>query len=131
VKGQGVIGRDCAWCGLPAVCEIEVQPAEYRTTSRRDPVNGERVTDRRLVRLAIVVAACDAHRDITIGQPRPVVSPRHCSTKRGAQLGLSASTDEQRMRNAIGGSATGDDRAVRGAAGRRRRAHDAPGLRAL
>jgi hypothetical protein len=102
VKGQGVIGRDCAWCGLPAVCEIEVQPAEYRTTSRRDPVSGERVADRRLVRLAIVAAACDAHRDITIGQPRPVVSPRHRSA-RGAQLGLFASAEQQRMRDAIAG----------------------------
>jgi hypothetical protein len=91
VKGQGVIGRDCAWCGLPAVCEIEVQPAEYRTTSR---------VDRRLVRLAIVVAACDAHRDITIGQSRAVVSPRHRSA-RGPQLGLFASAEQQRMRDAI------------------------------
>jgi hypothetical protein len=103
VKGQGVIGRDCAWCGLLAVCEIEVQPAEYRTTSRRDAVSGERIADRRLVQLAIVVAACDAHRDITTGQPRAVVSPRHRSTKRGSQLGLFASTqaEQERMRDAI------------------------------
>jgi hypothetical protein len=100
VKGQGVIGRDCAWCGLPAVCEIEVQPAEYRTVSRRDAVSGERIADRRLVRLAIRVAACDAHRDITIGQPRAVVSPRHRSA-RGPQLGLFASAEQQRMRDAI------------------------------
>lgn len=102
MKGQGVIGRDCAWCGLPAVCEIEVQPADYRTVSRRDPVSGERVTDRRLVRLAIVVAGCDAHRDITLGQPRAVVSPRHRSA-RGRQLGLFASTQAERMRDAIVG----------------------------
>jgi hypothetical protein len=102
VKGQGVIGRDCAWCGLPAVCEIEVQPAEYRTSSRVDPLTGERITDRRLARLAIVAAACDAHRDITIGQPRPVVSPRHRSA-RGSQLGLFASAEQQRMRDTISG----------------------------
>jgi hypothetical protein len=102
VKGQGVIGRDCAWCGLPAVCEIEVQPAEYRTTSRDDPVTGERIADRRLVRLAIVAAACDAHREITIGQPRPVVSPRHRSKSVGEpQLGLFASAQAERMRDAI------------------------------
>lgn len=100
MKGQGVIGRDCAWCGLPAVCEIEVQAAKYRTTSRVDPVTGERSVDRRLVRLAIVAAACDAHRDITTGQPRPVVSPRHRSA-RGPQLGLFASTQAERMRDAI------------------------------
>jgi hypothetical protein len=102
VNGQGVIGRDCAWCGLPAVCEIEVQPAEYRTTSRTDPVSGERITDRRLVRLAIV-----ADRDVTMrvarrGQPRPVVSPRHRSARR-SQLDLFASTRAERMRDAIVG----------------------------
>jgi hypothetical protein len=102
VNGQGVIGRDCAWCGLPAVCEIEVQPAEYRTTSRTDPVSGDRITDRRLVRLAIVTAACDKHRDITTGQPRRVVSPRHRSA-RGPQLGLFAGAEQQRMRDAIVG----------------------------
>jgi hypothetical protein len=100
VNGQGVIGRDCAWCGLPAVCEIEVQPAEYRTMSRTDPVSGDRITNRRLVRLAIVAAACEAHRDITTGQPRPIVSPRHRSV-RGSQLGLFASAEQQRMRDAI------------------------------
>jgi hypothetical protein len=102
VKGQGVIGRDCAWCGLPAVCEIEVQPAQYSATSRTDPVSGERITDRRLVRLAILAAACDAHRDITLGQPRPVGSPRHRSA-RGSQLGLFASTQAERMRDVIVG----------------------------
>jgi hypothetical protein len=102
VNGQGVIGRDCAWCGRPAVCEIEVQPAEYRTTSRTDPVSGERITDRRLVRLAIVAAVCDTHRDITTGQRRPVLSPRHRSA-RGPQLGLFASPRAERMRDAIVG----------------------------
>jgi hypothetical protein len=87
---------------VAAVCEIEVQPAEYGTTSRTDPVSGERVADRRLVRLAILAAACDAHRDITIGQPRPVVSPRHRSAP-GPQLGLFASAEQQRMRDAITG----------------------------
>jgi hypothetical protein len=102
VKGQGVIGRDCAWCGLPAVCEVEVQPAEYRTTSRTDPVSGERIADRRLVRLAIVAAACDTHRDITTGQPRPVVSPRHRSAH-APQLRLFAKSQGERMRDAIVG----------------------------
>jgi hypothetical protein len=77
-----------------------VQPAEYRTTSRVDAVTGERIADRRLVRLAIVAAACDAHRDITTGQPRAVVSPRHRSA-RGLQLGLFASAQAERMRDAI------------------------------
>jgi hypothetical protein len=102
VNGQGVIGRECAWCGLPAVCEIEVQPAAYRTTSHTDPVSGERITDRRLMRLAIVAAACDTHRDITIGQPRPVLSPRHRSAP-GRQLDLFAGAEQQRMRDTITG----------------------------
>jgi hypothetical protein len=42
----------------------------------------------------------DAHRDITTGQPRAVVSPRHRSA-RGPQLGLFASTQAERMRDAI------------------------------
>jgi hypothetical protein len=102
VKGQGVIGRDCAWCGLPAVCEIEVQPAQYSAMSRVDPVSGDRITALRLVRLAILAAACDAHRDITLGQPRPVGSPRHRSA-RASQLGLFVSAQQQRMRDAIVG----------------------------
>jgi hypothetical protein len=102
VNDQGVPGRVCAWCGRPAVCEIQVQPAEYRTTSRVDAVSGERVADRRLVRLAIVAAVCETHRDVTLGQPRPVVSPRHRSM-RGPQLGLFASTPGERMRDAITG----------------------------
>jgi hypothetical protein len=85
---------------LPAVCEIEVQPAEYRTSSQMDELSGERVADRRLVRLAILAAACETHRDITLGQPRPTVSPRHRSM-RGAQLGLFASTLGEQLRDAI------------------------------
>ena len=42
MNGQGVIGRDCAWCGLPAVSEVAVQPAQYRTIAKADPVIGDR-----------------------------------------------------------------------------------------
>lgn len=79
-----------------------MQPAEYQTTSRVDPVSGERIADRRLLRPAIVVAACDAHRDITIGQPRPVVRARHRSAP-GAQPDLFASAEHERLHNAITG----------------------------
>jgi len=101
VNGQGVIGRDCAWCGLPAVGEIEVQPSEYRTVTRIDPVSGERASHQRLVRCAIVVPACDEHQEVTVGQPPPVVSPRHRRARDVPQLGLFVSTDEARLRNAI------------------------------
>jgi hypothetical protein len=94
--------HECAWCAAAAVCEIEVQPAEYQTVSHVDPVSGERITGRRLLRLAIVVAVCDAPRDITIGQPRAVVHPRHhCA--RGRQLDLFASAQHERLRDAIAG----------------------------
>jgi hypothetical protein len=93
-------GRTCAWCERPAVCEVEVQPAEYQTVSHVDAVSGDQITGRRLLRLAIIAAVCDAHRDITIGQPRPVVRPRHGSA-RGPQLDLFASAERERLRNAI------------------------------
>ena len=103
VNGQGVIGRDCAWCGLPAVCELEVQPAQYRTVSRVDPVSGERTAYRRLVQAAIVVGACDEHRDITHGQGRPVWTPRDGRAGDVDQLGLFATGPEAGLRNAIYG----------------------------
>jgi hypothetical protein len=96
----GHAARACAWCERPAVCEVEVQPAEYQTVSAVDAVNGDQVTGRRLLRLAIIAAACDAHRDITTGQPPAVVRPRHRSA-RGAQLDLFGGAEHERLRNAI------------------------------
>jgi len=101
MTGQGVIGRDCPWCGLPAVGEIEVQPSEYRTVTRVDPVSGERTSHQHLVSAAIVVAACDEHQHINVGQPPAVVSPRHRRARDVPQLGLFVSPDEARSRNAI------------------------------
>jgi hypothetical protein len=88
MTGQGIIGRDCAWCALPAVCELEVQPAQYRTVSRRDPVSGGRTTHQRLLQAAIVVAACDEHRHITSGQAPAVAVPRQRKASGVDQLGL-------------------------------------------
>jgi hypothetical protein len=101
VTGQGVIGRECAWCGLPAVGEIEVQPAQYRTVSRRDPVTGKRAAYQAFVRAAIVVAVCDEHQHITSGQPAPVAVPRQRTAKGVEQLGMFAATADERLRNAI------------------------------
>ena len=95
MKGQGVIGRDCAWCGLPAVGEVEVQPAQHRTVTRRDPITGKRTTHQAFVRAAIVVPACTEHQHITVGQ-----SARR--TAHGVeQLGMFTDSREQRLRNAI------------------------------
>jgi hypothetical protein len=102
MTGQGVIGRDCAWCGLPAVGEIEVEPAQYRTVSRRDPQTGKRTTHQQFVRCAVVVAVCDTHEHITRGQPPPVPIPRQRTARGVEQLGMFPVTAE-RLRNAIHG----------------------------
>jgi hypothetical protein len=107
MTGQGVIGRGCAWCELPAVCDVETQPAQYRTVSRRDPVSGERVTHQRLLQAAIVVPACDEHRDITTGQAAPVGLPNRRKARGVDQLGLLVTADDARQRNAIYGQQNG------------------------
>jgi hypothetical protein len=96
VTGQGVLGRDCAWCGLPATAEVEVQPAHYRTVSRRDPVTGKRMTHQQFERAAVVVPVCDTHRQITCGQPPAVPIPRQRTASGVEQLGLFAGGGETR-----------------------------------
>jgi hypothetical protein len=96
-----MIGRDCAWCGLPAVDEGEVQPAQHRTVSRRDPVTGKRTSHQAFVRAAIVVPVCVEHQHITTGQPGPVPIPRQRTARNVEQLGMFASTADERLRNAI------------------------------
>jgi hypothetical protein len=96
VTGQGVLGRDCAWCGLPATGEVEVQPAHYRTVSRRDQVTGKRMARQQFERAAVVVAVCDTHRQITHGQSSPVPIPRQCTARGVQQLGLFPSGGETR-----------------------------------
>jgi hypothetical protein len=101
VTGQGRIGPGCAWCGLPAVDEVEVQPAQHRTVSRRDPVTGKRTTHQAFVRAAIVVPVCGEHQHITTGQPPPVPLPRQRAAKGVEQLGMFPGTEQERVRNAI------------------------------
>jgi hypothetical protein len=101
MSGQGVIGRDCAWCGLPAVGEIEVQPAQYRMVGKVDPVIGDRTAYRRLVSRAIVVPACDEHKQVTRDQPGPVWTPRDGRARDVEQLGLFVTDEDARLRNAI------------------------------
>jgi hypothetical protein len=103
VNGQGVIGRDCAWCGLPATTEVEVLPARHRTVSRRDPVTGKRTAHQQFVRAAIVVAVCDTHEQITRGQPAAVSIPRQRTARGVEQLGMCAVSADERLRNAIEG----------------------------
>jgi hypothetical protein len=101
VTGQGRIGPGCAWCGLPAVGDVQVQPAQYRTVSRRDPVTGKRTAHQAFVRAAIVVPVCGEHQHITHGQSPAVPVPRQRTAKGVEQLGMFASTEQERLRNAI------------------------------
>ena len=59
------------------------------------------MAQRAFVRAAIVVAVCGEHEHITRGQPRPVAVPRQRTANGVEQLGMFASNDEDRLRNAI------------------------------
>ena len=96
-----MIGRDCAWCGLPAVGDVELEPARYRTASRRDPMTGRRTTHQAFVRAAIRAPVCTEHQHITTGQPGPVPIPRQRTAQGVEQLGMFATSSEERLRNAI------------------------------
>jgi hypothetical protein len=101
VNGQGVIGPGCAWCGLPAVGDVELEPARYRTVSRRDPITGKRTTHQAFMRDAIRAPVCAEHEHITHRQPPPVPVPRQRTAQGVEQLGMFANTADERLRNAI------------------------------
>jgi len=101
VNGQGVLGCECSWCGLPAVCEVEVEPVQRRMIGRVDPVTGKHVTHQRMVRAAITAPACDEHRHVTSGQASPVRPPREQRARDVAQLDLFATGPEAGLRDAI------------------------------
>jgi len=102
VTGQGVTGEACAWCGRPAVAKVEVQPAQYRSLGRVDPIIGDRSAYQQLVRSAVRVPVCNEHAHITRRQPPPVGVPRERKTTRGVeQLGMFPVTADERLRNAI------------------------------
>ena len=101
MNGQGVIGPGCAWCGLPAVGDVELQPARHRTVSRRDPMTGKRTTHQAFVRAAICAPVCTEHQHITHRQAPPVPVPRQRTAKGVEQLGMFATSADERLRNAI------------------------------
>ena len=101
MNGQGVIGRECAWCGEPAVGDVELQPAHYRTVSRRDPMTGKRITHQAFVRAAIRAPVCAEHQHITHRQAPAVPVPRQRTAQGVEQLGMFASGPDERLRNAI------------------------------
>jgi hypothetical protein len=100
VTAAGVIGRDCAWCGLPAVADVEVRPAQYRSLARIDPLIGDHGAYQRLVRAAVRVPVCDQHRQITTGQAPALGVPREHKTTDVQQLGMFPVTGDERLRNA-------------------------------
>lgn len=101
MTGQGLSGRECAWCGRPAVGDVEVRPAQYRSLGRVDRLIGDRGACQRLVRSAVRVPVCEEHRQITIGQPPAIGVPRERKTTGVEQLGMFAVTADERLRNAI------------------------------
>ena len=101
MNGQGVIGPGCAWCGQVAVGDVELQPAHYRTVSRRDPITGRRTSQQVFVRGPIRVPVCTEHEHITRGQPSPVPVPRQRTAHGVEQLAMFATSADERLRNAI------------------------------
>jgi hypothetical protein len=101
VTGQGRIRPGCAWCGLPAVDELEVRSAEYRSLGHVDPIIGDRSAYQQLVRAAIRVPVCDEHAQITRGQPAAVGVPRQRKATGVEQLGMFPVSADERLRNAI------------------------------
>jgi hypothetical protein len=100
VTAAGVIGRDCAWCGLPAVADVEVRPAQYRSLGRVDPLIGDPGTYQRLVRAAFRVPVCDQHRQITTRRSLAIGVPRERKTTGVEQLGIFPVTGDELLRYA-------------------------------
>lgn len=70
-----MLGKTCTWCDLPAVGEVEVQPAVY---IRRSDVLKQR---------AIVVPACDDHIAVP-SQPNVQVDTRRRHARGVVQLDI-------------------------------------------
>jgi hypothetical protein len=83
------------------VGDVEVEPARYRTVSRRDPLTGKRTSQQAFVRTAIRAPVCTEHEHITTGQPPPVPVPRQRTARNVEQLGMFATTADERLRHAI------------------------------
>jgi hypothetical protein len=101
VNGQSRIGPGCAWCGLPAVGDVELEPARYRTVSRRDPITGQRTSQQAFARAAIRAPVCNEHQHITTGQAPPIPVSRQRTAQGVEQLGMFANTADEQLRNAI------------------------------
>jgi hypothetical protein len=100
VTSQGLNGRACGWCGLGAVADVEVRPAQYRSLGRVDPLIGDHGAYQHLVRAAVRVPVCDQHRQITTRRSSAIGVPRERKTMGVEQLGMFPVTGHERLRNA-------------------------------
>ncbi len=73
----------------------------FKATLGRDPLTGKRTTHQAFVRAAIRAPVCAEHQHITQGQPGPVPVPRQRTAQGVEQLGMFATTADERLRNAI------------------------------
>jgi hypothetical protein len=64
-------------------------------------VTGKRAAYQAFVRAAIVVPVCDEYQHITGGQLPAVPVPRQRTARNVEQFGMFASSDDERLRNAI------------------------------
>jgi hypothetical protein len=64
-------------------------------------MTGTRIMQQAFVRAAIRAAVCAEHQHITIGQAPPVSVPRQRTAQGVEQLGMFASSADERLRNAI------------------------------
>ena len=87
LAGQGILGRDCAWCGKPATDTVEVESARLRTLkTARDKAEV-------CAKQAIVVPACDDHRHIAAGGGPAVEQLRRRAATGVDQLDLLGGAD--------------------------------------
>lgn len=75
---QAELFRPCAWCGLPGMHEIEVEPAVIRT----DKKSGEAA----IIKAPIVVYACDEHAHVAERDDPDVASVRRRKARGVDQL---------------------------------------------
>lgn len=64
--------KTCQWCDREAVTSIVLEPTRYRSTTKKDPVTGERVPTTVVAQFEICADACEQHRNVAdrpAGQP--------------------------------------------------------------
>lgn len=104
---QPLLGRFCAWCGEPAIGSIEVEPAQYRTVTKRSAITGEITRASEIARFEIRADVCASHWEICDRVPgQPVSDPRRRKAKGVVQLDLfgGETSHKRKPDNAIRGT---------------------------